>query len=414
MRLPSLLKQTNNDNVNLFVGISLILAFLIKFYNTVIFYTTSPNPLRTFYYSEFLINFQGGFVRRGLLGELLYQLYTYTHYPLVPFITVISYVAFFTVFVFFFYKFYKQKYCWWILLSPLFLGYTMDIVRKDFILYCLLIGVLYESYDSSRIKVLFASFLVCLGLFLHEAFIFWGYPIYVLILLSRPCNKLLKWILIIIPIAIFALLSIFKGNAEVAHQIVDSWNSIIPGQPLTYSSSSSIGSIGWETLNTFKMHLNWNASKWGSGIVLIPLYLCAGYYMFTNFLFVFSKQSIEKKDSNKLVLSLVYSLTALCMIPMFTVLSCDTGRNFQYISVVTFATFLIIPSNAIISSFPKWYKRLVIRFNNYITKVIPPSQKLIIIMLLFVGMCPYIFSLQSCLCNSVIGTFYITIKKLII
>ncbi|MDE7437843.1 MAG: hypothetical protein K2M93_05105 [Muribaculaceae bacterium] len=255
-------------------------------------------------------------------------------------------------------------------------------------------------------KRLYACLLLILGLYLHEAFIFWGFPIYAVILLSKNHKQLLNWILACVPLVIFALLSIFKGNTEIAHGIVDSWNSVIPEKPLSYALKNSIGALGWETKDTFLTHLkyNINISGGGYGIILLPLYLLAGYYMFTNFLYVFNKQSIEDKNASKLAISLVYSLIIVCMIPMFTVLSCDTGRNFQYLSVVAFATFLIIPQELIISAFPNWYRRTIIKFNDMIFKLLPPNKGLMIIMLLFIGMSSAYFSLESCWIHSVIGT----------
>lgn len=401
MKRPLQSKQTNNERLNQVVSTCLIVAFVIK-----LFYTTR-RFLRcdfgdSYEYSEFLINFQGGFVRRGLLGEILYQIYSVVNYPIPQVLMIISYLAFFFVLFFFFRQFHRQRYCWWILLSPLFLGFTHYIVRKDYILYAILIGGLYllRTASPTAIKRIGACILILFGLFLHEAFIFWGFPIYALLLLSYRCDKIFNCILAFLPVAVFLILSLYKGTTDTAYAIVDSWNSLLPETPLVHTPDNSIGALGWNLFDTFLFHLRKNANTLGGGYIVLPIYALVAYYMFTNFLTLFS----PKADNDKLVLSLLYSSVLLCLIPMFTILSCDNGRVFQYASIATFSTFLIIPHNTIISAFPRWYIRFVQRFDAALNRFLPPSKGLMVLLLLFIGMSPCHFSIVTCWLHSVIGT----------
>ncbi|MDE7401814.1 MAG: hypothetical protein K2M87_00170, partial [Muribaculaceae bacterium] len=366
-------------------------------------------------YSEFLINYQGGFVRRGLIGEVLYQFYSFSAYPIIPVISCISYVAFFFVIIYFFHKFRKYNYSWWILLSPLFLGYTNDIVRKDYLLYCVLIGIitLLRYSDTGIIKRIFACVLITFGLFMHEAFIFWGFPIYALILNAKQYHKILNWILICIPLIQFGVLCLFKGTPEIAQHIADSWNSVNPGKALYSGMPSAIGAIGWNAQDTFIMHLKYNfaVAEGGYGFILLPMIILAAYYMFTNFFFVFDKNPRHNTFDDKLALSLLYSLLVICMIPMFTVLSCDTGRNMQYLSVGTFAAFVIIPNKSIISSFPIWYKMGIIKINNYLDRILQPRRGVLIFMLLLLAISPYHLKFSTCWEQSVVGTLFSYIFK---
>lgn len=93
----------------------------------------------TFYYSEFLINFEGGFVRRGLLGELIFALSTTYGTPPHKIIWIISYSAFAFVTIFFFAEFLLKRKCWWIVLTPFLCGLTENIIRKDYLCYVLMI-----------------------------------------------------------------------------------------------------------------------------------------------------------------------------------------------------------------------------------------------------------------------------------
>ena len=55
--------------------------FLMLFYTLLVcknlYVSTVPTLYSLFNLSEFLVNYQGGFVRRGLLGEILYWLWQY-------------------------------------------------------------------------------------------------------------------------------------------------------------------------------------------------------------------------------------------------------------------------------------------------------------------------------------------------
>ena len=63
-----------NKLLNFFIYIS-ILIIIFNF----TFFVIEKSP---FQYSDWLINYQGGFVRRGLPGEIFYQLYKLTNIPL--------------------------------------------------------------------------------------------------------------------------------------------------------------------------------------------------------------------------------------------------------------------------------------------------------------------------------------------
>lgn len=378
----------------------IILSFIGKLINiTYIYLTTNFNI--SFSLSELLINFEGGFVRRGLIGELLLKFYNLTGLPIKETILILCYLAFFCVIIYFFRQFYKKKYCWWLILSPLFLGNPFDIVRKDYLLYIILITTLYFLYKNypSLIKKSVACVLVVLGLFIHEAFIFWGFPIYALLILSYNKHKLSNILLISIPLITFVILCIFKGDVTTAHAIVDSWNNSTGDNIVNYSIYNAIGAIGWKTTYAITLHLRANVANNFGGIIITPLILILSYYLFTNFLYVFKQTSAE----GKLCISLLYSSIAICLIPMLTVLSCDTYRNVQYIAITTFATFLIIPHKKIISLYPRKYINLIERFNNRLAQILVPNKTLLVILLIFLSISLYSFNINQLWNTSIIG-----------
>ncbi|MDE7407757.1 MAG: hypothetical protein K2M76_04990, partial [Muribaculaceae bacterium] len=199
------------------------------------------------YYTEFMINFEGGFVRRGLLGQLLYRLCAATGWSPEFIIVPLALAACGFVLWFFFRQFYKRHYCWWLLCSPLFCGHLIDIIRKDFMLYAILIGVCYllASDKPGMIKRCTAMMLMCLGLFVHEAFLFWGLPLYVLLLFSdKDGRRIADVLMTVVVVAVFGLMCIYKGDKTIAIGIVESWNAIMDGSPMYYIEGISVADEG--------------------------------------------------------------------------------------------------------------------------------------------------------------------------
>ncbi len=139
------------------IGLVLILSFLCRFKSIIVNFI-SPTNLQGWGFTEFLINFEGGFVRRGLLGEILLWITTHTGIHPHIIITAICLLSFGFVLSFFLCAFKKRGYCWWIVFSPLLCGFLVYFIRKDYLLYCVLIGMLWLMRNPNPIlrKKLFA------------------------------------------------------------------------------------------------------------------------------------------------------------------------------------------------------------------------------------------------------------------
>lgn len=391
---------------NTIIGIILIVSFLLKM---ILFDSNVMNGgLNSYEYSEFLINYQGGFVRRGLIGEILYRIYLSHPFHVKGILLSVCCLIYLWNCLFFYRRFKKYDLCWWLLLSPLFLNFTTYIVRKDYLLYALLIAIVFLLRPSSRdiLNKSIACLLVLISLLIHEAFLFWGVVLYAIVLLTDNRHKVLNYSFIAIPLIAVAIISHFKGSTEVAHTIVSSWNSIIPGSPLKHITYNSIGAIGWDTSQTCLMHLKYNISlsTHGGGIVLIPLMLIAAYYLFTNYMVYFNKGTVVERNAGRMGISLLFPVFCVSLIPMFTVLSCDTGRVFQYATITTFIAFLILPRQNILRMFPEWYKTAIGRFNNVLDRRFPATKSSLTFMLLVLAVSPCYFSLNESWNASIIGS----------
>ena len=226
-----------------------------------------------------------------------------------------------------------------------------------------------------------------------------------MLLLSDKSNRVLNYFIVITLVFVFMILCVFKGNIDNVYAIINSWNEVLSDKPIEYRFVNSIGAIGWNAAWTFIMHLKSNIGYGGGcmGIFVQPMFMIAAYYFMTNFLFVFMN---DRRDTckDKTALAALYLFLLLCLQPMFTVLSCDGSRIYQYASVATFSTFVIFRNNRILNMFPKWYINIVDRINETLTYLLPPSKGLMVLLLLFLAQSTGGFSFSISYAQSIIGT----------
>lgn len=368
------------------IGAALIFAFLVRLW-IVIDSCFVHADVNSWGYTEFLINWQGGFVRRGLVGECLFGL---THMgmsgkSIIHIIQVVCLVCYAWVLVWFVRQFHTRKWNWWLLMSPLFMGLVNDLLRKDFLMISLLIAILYilgQSTTCLRGARLWIGTAVCLvGLFIHEAFMFWGVPIIVVLLLTSAAPKWQRVCSVGLIALSFIILCFFKGDLALARRITASWLTLFPDMKST--DMNSIGAIGWDTAWTAHFHFTKNfCVKYVGwiGLVLQPVFFMYCSYLICNCVYAFSSVGEERvKTRDRLVA--VYVMTAVCMIPMFTFLSVDIWRLYQYLAVASFAAVIIIPATRIDVMFPAWYRLLVSRLNKAVDIYLTPSKGLMVIMI---------------------------------
>ena len=192
---------------------------------------------------EILINYQGGFVRRGLIGEIDFiskELFD-SYYPILPIIIMgFLYVINFLFIIILSLKLKKNNFLIFllILLSPasiLFNVYDQGaLFRKDvfFITVILLHSFIISSYFEDKIKIntykklLFfvVTPLLSLNMLIHEAQIFFILPhILLSFLVFNDYKKNFKNFLIYsLPIIFFIIIFFNKGNGEIINGIKNS------------------------------------------------------------------------------------------------------------------------------------------------------------------------------------------------
>lgn len=207
---------------------------------------------------ECLINYQGGFVRRGLLGEAYWQLSRGSGIPanlLAIWGGVIAYAGL----------------VWWMwarsrgtiprlfLLSAICLGfpaYQDCIVRKDCLGLLCLVGCLEirRSWGDASLRTWVGiNLLGVLSMLIHESFLFYALGLVVLVESPRGWNGIAgaaKRICCLIPSwAAFGIAAMFHGSAEVSERVnaslVPLWRQLDPSAVGVETPAGAIAGLGW-------------------------------------------------------------------------------------------------------------------------------------------------------------------------
>lgn len=343
---------------------------------------------------EFMINLEGGYVRRGIPGEVLFWFCGISGLRPGMIVIVFCYVVYAGVFAFMWALFRKKGYCWWLLLSPLMLGLCMDIVRKDFLLLGLVLVSLHlVRNDGGEIWRRLAIFLIwASGVLVHEAFFFFGVPLPALFLCARKRHRVLSVVSICVVALLFVIQCLYKGDMECAERIIESWNNLYPDLGIVYESQSAIGAIGWSTGDTVRFHLKENFFFDSNlvGFFVRPFYCLMIYYFLTNFLFVVRKNyggvplAKSGQEFHRKSLSVYIVISLICLIPMFLFLSCDYPRVYMYLSVTSVGAWLML-GDRIIDLVPERCVDGVARFNALLDRIVVPTKGIMTLMLLLVA-----------------------------
>lgn len=336
-----------------------------------------------------MINYEGGFVRRGMFGQLLFWLSKFTGFSPYWTIVIFCFLAYILVLIFMIKQFHKHKYIWWLMLSPFLLCSFDTFIRKDYLCYIVLIAEIYYLRNGlkTNIQCWILALLSCLGIFLHEAFIFFGVP-FVVIVILRSFKGYVKYLPILFIAVIFLLQCYFHGNNDICANIVDSWNNILPDKPLEHKHNNSIGALGWTTEYAFNYHLKRNFLFDGFlesypklAILWRIIFYILSYYFITNFLYVFKFKS-DFDDLDRWNVSALYLLLTLCMLPMFLFLSCDNGRLYQYLWIGTFVVVLLLKRQFVSNIFGDRILGISKYISDGFNNVVRPNKLILLVLLL--------------------------------
>ncbi len=294
-------------------------------------------------YVDWIINYQGGFVRRGLVGESLFQLHRLTNIDLDVLIFLFVSLVYLSIFFFLIKTVsYVQNSQLNILifLSPGFFIYPImnsEIIgRKDILfLFILAFFVFFEKKFNNKnlfFLVILSIFFLCLS---HSIFLFYT-PyllfLYFLIKSSRGATYNMWEIIIVLSsiISIFFLIYLNQGNELIVSQICESVRNFI-------SNDCEISGQMYWLGNDAKSHILAQDIKpihfvfYLSSLILVYFFILLKFYN--------TKLKVKFLKINKLNPIFILFILFLLTLPVYY-LGSDWGR---YISIsFTGAFFLFI------------------------------------------------------------------------
>ena len=204
---------------NLFLLYILIISVLSVYYLMGLNIVITNNAI-----AEWLINYQGGFVRRGFLGELIYQISFFFKINL-RFAFLILQISLYLTYYYLIYRLLKNisfNYLIFVtIFSPLFILFPIAeleaLGRKEIILFIILIisSNFFFNYEKNNFGLFFISFSFPILLLIFETSIFYCFFfIYIIIVSCKEFNieYLIKLFFLTLPSLIVILLLILNPH----------------------------------------------------------------------------------------------------------------------------------------------------------------------------------------------------------
>ena len=187
-------------------------------------------------FTEWLINYQGGFIRRGLMGELIFNISTALNIEIKFLILIVQLVFYSIYFIFYYFLFSKIKInFFWVLIifSPILFAYPlielMSLGRKDILIISFFL--IYSSINYKSLNSLYFSFIFFFGLstFVHEITFFYLFHYLMVFYLikeftfKKEIEKFHIYIFFFFLI-ILLYLNLFLHNRAIVDEIINSYN----------------------------------------------------------------------------------------------------------------------------------------------------------------------------------------------
>jgi len=329
----------------------LICCYLIVVCN---FQTTLSN----YVYIENLINYEGGLVRRGFLGNLILEIYQlFKIHPII----IIQYIYLFAYLIFVVQFFIVSKNLWhynpyiFILISlgsPVILFPIFDfdaLFRKEiffFLVYFYHVIIAKKTIlgkislnDYKRKNYIFILPLILINIFIHEFqfFLIFFHTIINLAVLKK--NYDFKFFIYYLIFPIIFLLFVFPADTESINQINNSLEKFIPGISNEYTPITILsGNINLQLGQTLWFFKNSSFNNFFQLLIVTIFTVPFFSYVFLKNFNNFAKKKIYKRIFNLL------NIYLLIIFIVFVVLSFDSGRLLNILLVHLIGFYLIFPA----------------------------------------------------------------------
>ncbi len=328
-----------------------------------VFSGQANNIYESFGISDWLINYQAGFVRRGLAGEILYHIYQWHPYNIVYAIIIIDIVCLIGLTCLCVWLFRNIGWPLWLLLFPMFLyysyyglGWGLLGVRRDplMLLLAFFLFYQYKSYlRNGGIRIGIVWTLSILILLLHEGMFFCIFPflLFHTFMYYKHDVKIVirKFILIWWP-AILVLLVIIsvKPSLQAPAIIWDSWSYCFERYPFAVNLPDIGIGVAWITHSLasnikFAFSQAWLTDIVG-GIPAWPfnIYLLAAiYYLLTRMDILNAPH--QSNSTSRIQISCIFILQLLFVMPMLGFVAHDWFRSIPYVCITTCFLYYLFP-----------------------------------------------------------------------
>jgi hypothetical protein len=339
------------------VSIALVYSYTIQ----------EPSTLKwngwSFY--EWLINFEGGFVRRGLAGHIIRQIAPASEIATVNLVVFVQFLLFVLVSIAFASVFVVglRSTAFFVFCPLSFLGMALGnhyYYRKEVIFYigiflAALLMILLQRRDTRLARgAIFAVIGVwtAIGPFIHEGFIFFCVPIFAL-MLARLVGDRFRFVVvssyIVLSVLLFGFLAAFAGNESMANQI---WFSLSDRARSLFPSAGPIGgisAIGWST-------------RYAVTLTIVALLSGMATYYLMSLVIVYLVVGLIVSEQRRLSMAIVvtspqfifgFALVLISFLPLFVV-AWDWGRVIGGVYVVSMAFFGLKLDDGVVAKVTPW------------------------------------------------------------
>jgi hypothetical protein len=350
---------------------------------------------------EWLINYAGGFVRRGLPGAFIFYAGIFSGlspWVIAILLSIVSWLALALLLWLVCRRRFRLIFIFspFVMLSPLIGEY---LVRKDcFSLFLLGLSLLIAKPLSqagcySRImRLLLINFLGAIAILSHETYVFYALPGLILVMRRFPagrsltalCGTTLADLLLLSPLLLVSgLCFYYHGDMQISEEIQRSWLVFSGQHPSEYpvDPMGAIGAIGWSSTYGLTYANKFILFQLANGFIWRPIALLATLYLLVLMLASpFALRDGRNLIFGKLVVK-VFFVILLCMGPVF-VIGHDYGR---WMFMIVVATLFV---SSLLSFSPASYLMPVHRSNPDL-RLGGYSGSLAIFGALFLGIPPY-------------------------
>lgn len=308
----------------------------------------------TYEISDWMINYEGGFVRRGLIGQCLLWA-NHIHSFDIRYAIVLIEALFYVLFLYLIFKIFN-KYKWSLLgaMFPIVCSTTsLTVYRRDFMMLCLcyLSYKLFFRYlkDNGINSLIISIMIMSVSITIYEPIFFVMVPVLVLQYWNKKKNIINSLFIFLIPILCMVLSCIFRGTDN---QVNDIWQSWLPylSQYVDIQNENigfAIQFLGLTNQEVFSLHYECtfrdNMPLWT--IISLIIVFSLAYFLCTYVPSVYREGKRLCENIDKYEISKILLFQLFIQLPIFTLLSCDYGRTIPMSLYTSFFIFHMSKKN---------------------------------------------------------------------